>query len=214
MKNYIITAQDIEGMEKQFRTELVNSLPGFKSATLIGTVNAEGQTNLAVFSSFIHIGSNPPLFGFITRPTSVPRHTYLNIKSTGFFTANHIHPEIYQAAHQTSARYPENISEFDATGLTPEFSPNFPAPFVKESRIKLALEFVEEHPIAINGTILVIGKLCEAHFPEEILGKDGLLHIEKAASLTISGLDVYHYPQKIARLSYAKTDRPLQIRED
>ncbi|MEZ4777487.1 MAG: flavin reductase [Bacteroidia bacterium] len=210
----IITNEEIMAMEKQFRTELINSLPGFKSATLIGTVNGHGQTNLAVFSSFIHIGSNPPLFGFITRPVSVPRHTYLNIKATGYFTANHIHADIYQAAHQTSARYPEDVSEFDATGLTVEFSPQFPAPFVKESRIKLGLEFVEEHPIEINGTILVIGKLVEARFPEEILGGDGLLHIEKAQSLAISGLDVYHNPQKLGRLSYAKTDRPVKVRED
>ncbi|MEZ4827287.1 MAG: flavin reductase family protein [Bacteroidia bacterium] len=209
----ILYERDILAMEKQFRTELINSISGFKSAVLIGTANAAGNTNLAIFSSFIHIGSNPPLFGFITRPTSVPRHTYQNIKATGYFTANHIHEEILLPAHQTSARYDENTSEFDATGLTPWYSSIFPAPYVKESHVKLGLTFAEEHPIEANGTILIIGRLVEVRLPEVAIAEDGLVRLEKAGSLAISGLDVYHSPRKIARLSYAKPGREPQIAE-
>lgn len=202
---------DINAMDKRFCVQFVNSLPGFKSANLIGTADKNGRTNLAVFSSVIHVGSNPPLFGFITRPVSVPRHTYLNLKETGYFTINHIHAGIYQQAHQTSARYPEDVSEFAATGLTEEYSEGIPAPYVKESRIKLGLTFVEEHPIEANGTIMVVGKVVEVRFDENILGEDGLLHLEKAGTVAIGGLDVYHNVDKIARLSYAKPDRDIRI---
>jgi flavin reductase (DIM6/NTAB) family NADH-FMN oxidoreductase RutF len=147
----IFTLDDILQMEKQPRTNLINSLPGIRAANLIGTSNLEGETNLAIFNSVIHIGAHPPYMGFIMRPVTVQRGTYQNIKETGHFSINQVNESIYKQAHQTSARY--DISEFDATGLTPEFTSNLKAPYVKESKVKIGLRFVEEQPINVNGTI-------------------------------------------------------------
>ena len=74
------TEQDIDSMEYLYRINLINSCSGFKSANLIGTIDENGLTNVAVFSSVIHMGSNPPLLGFILRPTTVARNTYDNLK--------------------------------------------------------------------------------------------------------------------------------------
>ena len=49
---------DIDQMDKIFRLNLINSCTGYKSANLIGTQSADGKTNLAVFSSITHLGSN------------------------------------------------------------------------------------------------------------------------------------------------------------
>ena len=57
---------------------------------LIATKSNDGFPNVAVFSSVTHLGSNPPLLGFITRPAFVPRNTYENIRKTGIYTINHI----------------------------------------------------------------------------------------------------------------------------
>ena len=59
-KEMIITKENILQFEKLYRTNLFNSLSGFKSANLIGTISKEGKTNLAIFSSVIHVGANPP----------------------------------------------------------------------------------------------------------------------------------------------------------
>jgi flavin reductase (DIM6/NTAB) family NADH-FMN oxidoreductase RutF len=64
------------------------------------------KTNLAVFSSITHLGSNPPLIGFVLRPTTVPRDSYRNIKASSLFTVNHIHHDTVADAHHTSAKYP------------------------------------------------------------------------------------------------------------
>ena len=112
-----ITASDLIQMEQRKRAHLINSVGGFKSVCLIGTVDLIGQTNLAIFSSIVHIGANPPLISFIMRPDSVERHTLANILETGSYTINHLNTSIYKQAHQTSARYPKELSEFDATGL-------------------------------------------------------------------------------------------------
>jgi len=78
-------------LEHLYRINLINSCSGFKSANLIATKSKDGVSNVAVFSSVIHLGSSPALLGFVTRPTTVPRNTYQNIKETGTYTINHVH---------------------------------------------------------------------------------------------------------------------------
>lgn len=204
-----ISCKQIMNMEKQERVHFANSLGGFKSVGLIGTKNKNNQTNLAIVDSIFHIGSNPPLFGIVFRPGVVERHTLENILETGFYTINHITEKIHKQAHQTSARYDRTCSEFDETGLIPEYKNGFLAPFVKESNVKLAMEFKEKVTLSINNTVLIIGEVKDVYFPENCLQKDGFLDIEKAASLTCSGLDSYHKTTRISRLSYAKANKEI-----
>jgi flavin reductase (DIM6/NTAB) family NADH-FMN oxidoreductase RutF len=171
----VIPATDIETWERLYRANFVNSLTGFKSASLIGTVNGNGQPNLAVFSSIVHIGSNPALVGFINRPEAGFAHTLGNIRATGSYTLNHIHPSFVNKAHQTSAKYSVHVNEFDAVGLTPAFVEGIAAPFVKESRVKYALTVAEIIPIPLNGTFLVIGNIRCVLLEEDIVTADGFL---------------------------------------
>lgn len=195
---------DILAMEQRYRAAFINSLGGFKSGVLVGTANKKGNTNLAIFNSLFHLGANPALCGLIIRPDSVARHTYENILETGSYTINHINEGIYKQAHQTSARYDREVSEFDATGLTLQYEQGVMAPFVKESHVQFALEFAEKHELQINGTILVIGKVVKVMLPDECIGADGFIDIERAGTITVSGLDSYHTTQRLSRLSYAK----------
>ncbi len=207
MDSTYFTSNDIVQMESRQRAAFMNSLSGFKSASLIGSIDKNGTTNLAIFSSVVHLGSNPALIGFINRPDSTSRHTLENILETNCFTINHINEAIYKQAHQTSARYPKDTSEFDATGLTVEFGKLLQSPYVKESHIKYGLEFVEKHELKINGTILIIGKVVEIFLPENCLLPHGVIDIEKANTIAISGLDSYHTTRQLSRLTYAKTDK-------
>lgn len=195
---------DFETMEKRFRTNFFNSLTGYKAATLIGTINAAEQTNLAIFSSVVHVGANPPLVGLVCRPTSVPRHTYQNIKAMGYYTINHIHHTFFEQAHHTAARYSAEVSEFEAAQLTPDYSDLHPAPYVVESPLKIGLQFVEEHEIAANGTIFVVGQVIETLLKPGSLCHDGFVDLEQSGIVTISGLDSYHRTETLARLPYAK----------
>ncbi len=200
----IIQSTDIKNMERRYRANLFNALSGFKGAHLIGTANKEGQTNLALFNSVVHIGANPPYLGFILRPTTVPRHTYSNIKEIGFYTINHAPVEHLEKAHQTSAKYDERTSEFDACGFTPQSSSLYPAPYVAECRVKIGLEYVEEHLIQANQTHLIVGKVIELLLPEGAAGEKGHLNLSELGSLAVVGLDEYYKTEKIARLPYAR----------
>ncbi|MFC2119660.1 flavin reductase family protein [Bacteroidota bacterium] len=207
----IVPKENILKFDKLYRAAYVNSLSGFKSASLIGTISLKGNTNLAIFSSVIHVGANPPALGFLMRPVSVERHTYKNIKEVGYYSINHINNKIFKNAHQASARYDENVSEFDECGLTPEYSEKFQAPYVKESKIKIGLKFIEEQEIKYNGTIFIVGEIDELLLPDEIIERDGYVDIEKAGTIAISGLDAYHETKRISRLSYAKPGKETQL---
>ena len=191
-------------MEQRKRAKFINSISGFRSVALIGTTDTQGQTNLAIFSSIVHIGSNPPLLSFIMRPDSVERHTLTNIMDTDFYTINHINADMYEKAHQTSARYPKSVSEFDAAQLTPVFKNDFVAPFVAESQIQIGMEFRERIEININQTSMIIGEIKFVHYPTSCLLEDGFIDIEKAGTITSTGLDSYHTTQVLKRLEYAK----------
>lgn len=197
-----ITHADILAMEKQHRTHFINSLSGLRQANLIGTLNKQRVTNLAIFNSVVHIGAHPPYMGFIMRPISVQRDTYQNIHDTGFFTINQVNEFIYKQAHQTSARY--ETSEFDATGLTPEFSELHPAPYVKESAVKIGLQFKEEYPIACNDTLLIIGEVVEVFMDDDLLNEHNIVQLHQAKAVATGGLETYYHAEKIEQLPYAK----------
>ena len=198
------TNLQLADIEKRKRIALINSLIGFKSLNLIGTSNKEGQTNLAIFNSVMHIGADPALLGFISRPNSVERHTVENIQQVGYYTINHVNATIFEKAHQTSARYDKDQSEFDATGLNAVYKNNFAAPFVQESHIQMGLILKEIISIKSNNTDLVIGEIVDLYFPAEIWQEDGYLDIEKAGTVAGSSLDGYHNTQLIKRMKYAK----------
>lgn len=191
-------------MPSRARAHFMNCVTGFKSCNLIGTVSGDGITNLAIFSSVTHLGSNPPLLGFVLRPHTVMRNTFENLRETGFFTVNHVNEGIIKQAHQTSAKYPGGVSEFGETGLTEEYRDGFKAPFVAESMIKIGCRYVNEYFLEENQCRFIIGAMEHIYFPEESLSEDGFLNLEKAGTLSATGLDGYAVPKILDRFSYAE----------
>lgn len=201
--------EKIAQLDKRYRTHLINSLSGFKSANLIGTVDGDNHLNLSIVSSVVHLGADPALIGMVIRPHSVPRHTFENLTETEVFTVNQVSQQIYQAAHQTSARYDKQQSEFEQVGLTPQWIDGFKAPFVAQSKLKYGVRLVEVKHLDINSTEFVIGEITVIDVETEALQQDGFVDIEALDTVAISGLDSYHHTSRLARLSYAKVDKPL-----
>jgi len=191
--------KDISDWDRVLRLKIINSVTGIKPANLIGTVGNNGITNLAIFSSVVHLGSRPALLGFIARPrTDAVGHTLDNITETGHYTINHIHPEQTKQAHYTSAKFEPSISEFDVCGFTEEYVDDFKAPFVQESQFKIGMQFVEAINIS-NGTKLVIGEIEHLVLPDIDLN-EGDLDLEQSKSVGISGLNSYYELRKIEQL--------------
>lgn len=200
----VFNFKEIQDLEKIFKINLINSCSGFKSANLLGSISNEGIPNVAVFSSVTHLGSNPPTLGFILRPTTVPRDTYKNIKENGIFTINHIYEDIIEDAHHTSAKYPENISEFSVTNLEEEYKGNFKAPFIKNAPVQMSMKFIEEIYVPSNDVMLIVSQIQELYVDDELLQEDGLINLSKGNIATINGLDTYSIPKFKKQLTYQR----------
>ncbi len=201
------SAADIATMDSRYRGNFINSVSGFKSASLIGTANALGQLNLAIFSNIVHLGANPALLGFVNRPREAAPHTLANIEATGVYTLNHITPNMVAQAHQTSAKYDAGVSEFDMTGLQPLLRAGCPAPFVAQSAVQLSMKLVEIVPIKHNRTFFVIGEVQDVYLSDaSAIASDGYIELSKLASITSLGMDGYYSVNKLGRYAYAKPD--------
>jgi flavin reductase (DIM6/NTAB) family NADH-FMN oxidoreductase RutF len=201
-----IDKTDFQALSRVPRLNLINSCMGYKSANLIGTISKSGLPNLAVFSSITHLGSDPALLGFILRPTTVPRHTYSNIKDLRYFSVNAISQSFVAQAHQTSANYPIDVDEFEVTGILSEWRDEIAVPFVKESPVQLLCKYVNEYEIIENGTIHVIASIEKIFVQNELLSEDHWIQLDKGNIVAINGLDGYAKTELIERFSYARVN--------
>ncbi|PHI20193.1 flavin oxidoreductase [Lewinellaceae bacterium SD302] len=199
-----LSLADILAKDGHFRRNFMNTLPGPRTAHLIGTKGHRGNENLGVFNTVVHLQASPPLMGFILRPLTVPRETYHNILANRHYTINTIHPDWLDAAHQSSANYPVGTSEFAATNLKAHYSEGHQAPYVAGSPVKIGLEYVETHQLH-GGTSFVIGRVIEVILEnEQAISESGHLNHELLETMTVAGLDRYYLPQKEQQKEYAR----------
>lgn len=193
--------KEILSAKRQYRINLINSISGIKSVNLISTISQNGISNLAIFSSVIHLGSNPPLLGFVLRPeTRRLSDTMQNIREMKYFTINHISSSQVKPAHQTSKKIDTNKSEFDEFGFKELFINNIKVPFVEDSKIKIGLNFLDQLKIKKNNTSLVIGEIDFIEINKCIIKNSGHIDLEKSHSIGVSGLDNYYYLTNLINL--------------
>ncbi len=200
----VYSKNDFSKLEKRDKANLFNCFHGFKSPVLIGTKNSEGVENLAIFSNIFHIGANPHFIGFISRPDSVDRHTLENIRKQKFYTLNFLNIDQIKNAHQTSARYEKNQSEFTECSFDSYYT-LLPAPYVLDSNFKLGLELKEVIDIKLNGTHLIVGECLEVISSKDIES----FGLHDVSNVAVNGLDRYYKVDPIVRFSYAKSDREV-----
>ena len=202
-----LSKKDIEALPKIKRLNIINSITGIKPGNLIGTANKNKDSNLAIFSSVVHLGSHPALIGFIIRPEGkVRRHTYENILNTGFYTINHLPHNMTRNGHYTSAKFKEFDSEFAKCNFSEDYKSNFIAPYVMESPLKIGLKYKESIPIKTNNTTLVIGSVEQLYINENAINEEGYIDLEVLKTSGIAGLNSYYQLRKIAAYPYARVE--------
>jgi flavin reductase (DIM6/NTAB) family NADH-FMN oxidoreductase RutF len=205
-----LNREEIGAFEQRYRTTFVNSLAGFRQVVLVGTKSADGISNLTIFNSLMHIGAHPPLYGILNRPDSVQRDTLQNILETKEYTLNFVRATVFEKAHQTSARYEKDVSEFAEVGFEEHYLEGCVAPFVKEAVVKIAMKLEEIIPIPLNGTQLIVGSISQLELNDGMLGQDGFVSLSEEEVLLSQGLDAYFEASSIGRLPYAKPGKTFQ----
>ena len=200
------TESEIKDLNRIIRLKLMNSITGIKSANLIGTISESGNVNLAIFSSVVHLGSDPALIGFVMRPNNnVKRDTLNNILETKHFTINHVNSNFVEKAHYTSLNFNQDQSEFDYCNLESFYIDNYSAPFVKESKVKIGLKLNEIIPIKSNGCKFIIGEVEHVLIDDSIdIITEGSINLEQSNSVGVGGLNSYYTMNKIAELPFPR----------
>lgn len=206
-----VSAKDILGMEKTYRRNLIHCCTGYKSANLVATQSSEGKPYVAVINSIFHMGSNPPMLGFILRPQTIPKKIYKNILETGYFTVNHIHKDMIEQAHQMADNINSENSGFTPTGFEKELLEEFPAPYVKQSALKLGCKYLEKYHIKENNTEIFVAGIEHIYYEAGIQMPDGWLRLDDAGpgTVTLNGLDGYSLPSLLDRFRYAKPGQEI-----
>jgi len=134
----------------------------------ISTISPEGKGNLAPFSFFNGVASNPPsLMVAITRkPDGEKKDTLRNIEATGQFVVNTVADWMAEPMNQCSGEYPYGVNEMEIVGLTPIPSELVRPPRVKESPVHFECELyrlVEVGDGSVGSSVVVIGKIIRVH---------------------------------------------------
>jgi flavin reductase (DIM6/NTAB) family NADH-FMN oxidoreductase RutF len=137
----------------------------------VSTQDLQGRTNLAPFSFFNGVGSEPLtlMFAISRKSDLTKKHTLRNIEATREFVVNIVSSTQREAMHQTSADYPDGVSEFDAVGLQPIPSLHVKPPRVGGSKIQFEcileriVDLGDRHPVRPGTSTIVIGEVVCIH---------------------------------------------------
>lgn len=140
----------------------------------VSTQSTDGQLNLAPFSFFTGVCSDPPTILFCPMVRGSDGHkkdTLLNIEATGEFVVNVVSEDIVSQMNQTAAEFAYGVNEFTEAGLTPAPSEVIKPPRVLESPLSMECKlqqviYVGEGGVG-SGTV-VLGTVVRFHIREDL----------------------------------------------
>jgi flavin reductase (DIM6/NTAB) family NADH-FMN oxidoreductase RutF len=170
----------------------------------VSTISPEGQLNVAPFSYFNALTNQPPLIGIsINRRRGEIKDTLRNIERTGEFVVNTVDEALGPRMVRTSGEWPEDVDEFELTGLTPIPSDRVKPPRVGESPISMECRL--HRIIELGATHFVVGEILYAHAKDEVL-TDGRVDIGKLQPLGRLGGDGYSVVREVIHMPRPKVE--------
>lgn len=156
-----------------YRTMIRCILP--RPIAWVSTISEAGVTNLAPFSFFTGVTSDPPSLCFCPgrRSTNGERKdTLANIEATGEFVVNMVSRALAERMNETATDFPPDVDEFEEVGLTPAGSRIVSPPRVSESPVNFEcrkIDVVHVGPDGPGGGAIVIGEIVMIHIDDSVL---------------------------------------------
>lgn len=176
-----------------FKTLLSCVVP--RPIAFVSTISAKGLLNLAPFSFFNGVGSNPPavIFSPCTKADGTTKDTLNNLREVPEFVVNVVPFGIREAMNEASYPYPPEMDEFDAAGFTPLPSRFIRPPRAAESPVHLECRLLQIVPVG-NGPLsanICIGEVLCFHLAEELALPDGTADVTRLDLIARLGGDDY-----------------------
>ncbi len=168
MKMKSIHLDDLQRTEKYF---FMTSTIVPRPIAVVGTLNSNGTDNLAAFSYFNAVSTEPPCIMFsVTHSRNGKKDTLVNVERNKEFVIHIAQADQHQLVNDTSESLPYGTSEREKLGLTLTPSQWIKTPRVNE--FKVAFECVLENLIDVGGNTVVFGRILGAHIDESLLLQD------------------------------------------
>jgi flavin reductase (DIM6/NTAB) family NADH-FMN oxidoreductase RutF len=193
-KGGIIMIIDLADLDHKESHDLLVGCVVPRPIAFVSTVGVDGVFNVAPFSFFSPLSTQPPLVGFgigVYRDGR-KKDTLVNIQSSGEFVISVVHEDLAEAMNKASTDWPIEISEFEKTGLTPVKADRVKAPLVGESPINMEchLKQIIDVGDAMRRSDFVIGEVLRVHIKDEFFS-DGEVQMAKLKAIGRLGAELY-----------------------
>ena len=140
------------------------------------TLNEDGSANLAPFSFFTGVSSDPPTCLICvsrkkkqpdgTRP---PKDTWRNIARTGEYVIHVVNDALAHQMNATSREFPYGTDEFAAAGVSKAPSERVAPPRIAEAPVAMECRLDRIVEVGRAGTAIIIGEILLWHVQDELL---------------------------------------------
>ena len=142
----------------------------------VSTVDAEGVNNLAPFSFFMGVCSDPPTLAFSAGPRSGAtgtgsaglKDTVRNLEATGDFVVNVVDDALAEQMNRTSGDYPPEVDEFRVASLTAAPGVKVRAPRIGEAPINMECRVAQILRVGRGPHSLVLGEIVYFHLRDDL----------------------------------------------
>ncbi len=138
----------------------------------IGTYGADGVANLAPYSFFQAVATNPPVVLFSTgMANGAVKDSLANCRESGVFTANLVDHDLSVAMNETAAEVEPSVDEFGLAGLTAKRFGSVEAPGVAEAKAVLECRVVNELMFGSEPLqhAVTFGEVVAFHIADDVL---------------------------------------------
>ena len=140
----------------------------------VSTTSPDGVDNLAPYSFFNAVASDPPavMFSATRHRDGSPKHSARNAIALGEFVVNVATNDLAKKMNATSGTFDADASEFDAAGLTRCESIAVRPPGVAEARARLECRVV--HHFDVGNATAVVGEVVALFADDGVLSGDAI----------------------------------------
>ena len=150
----------------------------------VSTKSTDGILNLAPFSYFNGVCSNPPTIMFAPARRGydgLTKDTLNNIQDTNEFVVNIVSENFVKPMVACATDYEKDVDEFEISNLTPADSLKVAPPLVKESKVSFECQLntiVEIGKAEPGAGFVVIGTIVMFHVDDKVY-KDGRIDLKE-----------------------------------
>jgi hypothetical protein len=184
-----LNRKQILDLDKRYRTALINSLSGVRTA-FVGVTGEQDSWNATTLSNITHVGAHPPQVSVLFRPPNEQRHTLQNYRDYGKMTLVCMPFRKCNTVHEVSVNAPKDVFELELLDEPVQFVKGWQHPIPIDFIYAIELEYVEEFTLG-NQCVYTVGLINQIKWSQSLhISEQGQVLFQESPVLAI-GLQQY-----------------------